>query len=431
MDDHKADRSGQPAPAVISLHIRRKQLVAIVVLALVTWFAILLSMFPAASRGAKYLRTLYDTALHGRHFECNPGPWGSLQYSVISLEMSEVYAELFHCRELPEWFFPGFGEEDMARLAREAGLPPTQMAGFLEKSRWTPEEGGILVRPDRDLVLSLSPEAREKIYAVLESSQRNDWHKSPLVRRAELADYWLSTKNFSPHVVSLIKRLSYRRGDAIVFTDVELLLSSIADPTEKKDVLLRLFCRPTMFLKLRLDSETDIDEVCAYWQHESNSAYLKALLRSAAQTEGGQSVDVVHLLPSLPRMLLYSSLPPGTSEAGDRRDCFWTSANFFNVAADDSLADTGKFIRTVNSDYRAVPLERRLGDLILFVGKDQRPVHACNYIADDIVFTKNGRGSGMPWMFADLRDVVALYAAFQSLDVRTFRRAEKPVSPGK
>ncbi|MBN1444099.1 MAG: hypothetical protein JXA90_15420 [Planctomycetes bacterium] len=426
--DDSAARGGH---AVVALKIHRKQLFAVVLLLLVTWVGLILVMLPQTSKGIRYVRALYDSSFRGRYFKCNDGPWGDLEYSIVSLELSEDYLDAFHCKDAPEWFFPGFAESDMNRLAREAGLAGPQRAAFLDTSRWVVEAGGITLKPSEDLVLQLTPDSRAMIYAVLASSPRNTWHRSPLVRRAEMVSQWLDEKLLSPKAISLIKTLSYARGDAVVFSDVELVISRIAGEEEKKTFLAQLFSKPALLLRLRLSAETDIDQVAAYWMHDANATYLKALLKSVAQGGGMQTVDAIHLLPPLPRMLLYSNFPPKYRPAPDQYHCFWTSGNFFNAVADDSLSDLANFARAISIDYYPVSLARKFGDLIVFVRQDQQPVHACNYIADNIVFTKNGRGEGQPWILADLQDVIALYSSVVDFDVQTFRKIQGTSAAGQ
>jgi hypothetical protein len=51
----------------------------------------------------------------------------------------------------------------------------------------------------------------------------------------------------------------------------------------------------------------------------------------------------------------------------------------------------------------------RLGDVILFQRNATEAIHTCNYIADGIVFTKNGGALGHPWLFARLDDLMEFY----------------------
>jgi hypothetical protein len=49
--------------------------------------------------------------------------------------------------------------------------------------------------------------------------------------------------------------------------------------------------------------------------------------------------------------------------------------------------------------------------LFIFLMKSEtEAVHACVYLADDIVFTKNGPGLVQPWTLTALKDVQAFYA---------------------
>ena len=49
-------------------------------------------------------------------------------------------------------------------------------------------------------------------------------------------------------------------------------------------------------------------------------------------------------------------------------------------------------------------------------------IHSCVYIADNIVFTKNGSASSSPWILMDLEDVIAFYSSEKPLDIQRYRR---------
>ena len=36
-------------------------------------------------------------------------------------------------------------------------------------------------------------------------------------------------------------------------------------------------------------------------------------------------------------------------------------------------------------------------------------IHSATFIADNIVFTKNGGGSNRPWVYMEMEDLLALY----------------------
>ena len=68
-----------------------------------------------------------------------------------------------------------------------------------------------------------------------------------------------------------------------------------------------------------------------------------------------------------------------------------------------------------------------LGDLICFTDKAGAIAHTCVFIADKIVFTKNGTGLASPWVLAPYSDVEAMYRWGDVTEVRYFRK--KTVNP--
>jgi hypothetical protein len=50
------------------------------------------------------------------------------------------------------------------------------------------------------------------------------------------------------------------------------------------------------------------------------------------------------------------------------------------------------------------------GDLILFLDDNQTIAHSAVYVADDLVFTKNGNSFVQPWKIMRMKDLVNVYA---------------------
>jgi hypothetical protein len=51
----------------------------------------------------------------------------------------------------------------------------------------------------------------------------------------------------------------------------------------------------------------------------------------------------------------------------------------------------------------------RYGDVLMFITPDGRAVHSATYLADDILFTKNGSNLLTPWLLMRLQDLSKLY----------------------
>ena len=89
--------------------------------------------------------------------------------------------------------------------------------------------------------------------------------------------------------------------------------------------------------------------------------------------------------------------------------------------ADESFMDMSHVHSAILGDYRLVKDNFQLGDVILFRKSDDEVVHACNFIADDIVFTKNGQSRGRPWVLMHMQDVIDMYSAGDPLNMVVLR----------
>jgi hypothetical protein len=50
-----------------------------------------------------------------------------------------------------------------------------------------------------------------------------------------------------------------------------------------------------------------------------------------------------------------------------------------------------------------------LGDLLLLSARNEAVVHAAVYVADDLVFTKNGESYTQPWILMRMADMIDTY----------------------
>jgi hypothetical protein len=103
-----------------------------------------------------------------------------------------------------------------------------------------------------------------------------------------------------------------------------------------------------------------------------------------------------------------NTYPAGTDKG---RECFWTALNFFNDTPDDRYSDAAYVINTLASQYRPVTSAPGFGDVVLMLDSKMIPVHAAVYIADGIVFTKNGQDVTTPWILMRQETMSALYQA--------------------
>jgi hypothetical protein len=93
-------------------------------------------------------------------------------------------------------------------------------------------------------------------------------------------------------------------------------------------------------------------------------------------------------------------------------DCFWTALNFFNDPSEVQLSNITSSVEFLFRDYTSMRGAPRYGDVLLFL-ENEKPTHACVYIADDVVFTKNGANYHQPWTLMRMRDMMPRYASEQ------------------
>jgi hypothetical protein len=69
------------------------------------------------------------------------------------------------------------------------------------------------------------------------------------------------------------------------------------------------------------------------------------------------------------------------------------------------------YVREVlDRDYYTILEPSQLGDLVLLTTENKTVIHAAAYVADDLVFTKNGEDFRQPWVLMHMPDMLETYA---------------------
>src|SRR5207249_355553 len=102
-----------------------------------------------------------------------------------------------------------------------------------------------------------------------------------------------------------------------------------------------------------------------------------------------------------------------------------TAFNFFKDSPDPPTTDGGYWKRKMDADYYPVASDPRYGDIVMLVKPDQTIIHSCVFLADDIVYTKNGANATVPWLLMTLPELLEAYstevAENQALHVEYYR----------
>lgn len=358
------------------------------------------------------------------------GPWGELEYFPMILEPSDFYIglnpDLKNFETGTIWGFEAAGVDEVLRILSDAGFDTAlarQLVGpdFLQDNETT---GLLEIRPPEGVIYSMTDDQRRRLYPQLRPNSELYPFSNPFSLHPDgLLVYPGEDCGVRSELISLVDKLSYRSHSLKNpirpnrFADIYLALQK-ANDAEERWRLIKTLCRDvTISARLKISSQSDVQTLADFWSSGGRNKEILPILKSVAETSGVETLDIVHLLPPGPRKLLHTyPSPNGEGIGDDLPDCFWTSFSFFG---DSPSARHLDFIGHVFEErYLPVPPPYQLGDLILIRDRvSGRYLHACNYLADDLVFTKNGQSLGRAWLISKLNTVLEAYRRSDSIEV--------------
>jgi hypothetical protein len=352
-----------------------------------------------------------------------PGPWGDLEYFTVYLEATKAQLK---GAEIPtydtEWNFVGYSDDQVTKLFETTDMPAATRTELLNREKWRHHDKVVTVVPSNEVLLGLTPEARVAIYSVLTQWEEDTYHHEPVLIAAHSVREWLEHEDLPDDVVAAIEKTSYHRGKNLVFADTPLVLRMVQSEDERLKIRKALSRTPTLVVSLRVTPETDVAAIADYWGIGTSAKDMLPFLESIVDSGMPRSVEITHLLPPAPRRLLYTFPNVDFGRTGYYPDCHWTSLNFRNPDPLDRLADPPLATAYVLQNYTKVQGPYHYGDVIFFMdGPSGNAIHSCVYLADDLVYTKNGRSPTQPWVVMKLDDVVNYYGMFYATQLACYR----------
>lgn len=392
---------------------------------LLPWAVIAVMWFhrPAAglaSHGDATLSPLTPGAAPG-----NPGPWGDLEIVPIRIApLPEFTPEISPLPADWRWAFPGMTGEALRALLTKLAIPPAQMEALLSTAASAPEVGGIAVVPTAEIVRSLPLEARRKIYLKLcQHDVNQDQTNAFRIPVAEF-DARLGEMAVPEAVKGLVRETSFGQGRFRFFADLRLALTMLPEVKDRSELVTNLAETSTLLVRLRMGKNSDVRALAGYWGRGGRSKDIEPLLESLTRPPQGQAIDVNLLLPPFARQRIYT-YPSFTGDVpGRSHDCHWTALNFFHADPDDRFMESGQVRQTLDANYTRIFGKPMFGDLVLFAKADGMVFHSAVYIADDILFTKNGWRRIAPYVFMRLADVKDFYPSDEPPKVHFLRPNE-------
>lgn len=350
-----------------------------------------------------------------------PGPWGELEVRTVYLEPPEgLLAVVAKPSTVTRWTF----EQTTARAVREtltkAKVPEAVIERLFSPVRLVASGNGVVLLPEAEDLVALSPESRSALYAELAKHAANEYQRDPVFILGGDVDDWMQGASLTPPQQALFRRLLWKRGDAMVFSDVQALLALARTPDEVNAVFRSITRVRSLVVELRLPLKTDRQAFIDYWSAGQTDAPRLAFIKAITQRRAPQTVDITHFLPAILRQRAYTFPEMDLGLKGRFPDCHWTSLNFFNLSPKDVYLDTKLAAEHLLKDYEVVDAPYRFGDVLCFLD-DGEGLHTCVQIADDIVLTKNGDSILAPWALMQLKDVDAIYRRSPSTRIQGYR----------
>jgi hypothetical protein len=363
----------------------------------------------------------------------NPGPWGRLEYYHVYLEAPSYLVDQFPMpSSKSRWIFTPAQESSLPSLLAETGLTAEQVEAVLNAPGKLSNADGVYLFPPPQLILDITPEVRSKLYATLRKIPANEYHVDPVLILNDDAEKWFTNSGLRPEIIDMIDKLSYKRGDLTAFSDLSLLMNLASGESEGRQILKAMTRTRSLILRMIITNHSEVDENMKYWTTGLNLRRkdVVPMLHSVIETQGVEKLDILHLLPALPRKLLYTYPDPSMGAEGIFPDCHWTTLNFFNYNAESYLLDSRLATTKVLESFVQVDPPYRFGDVLFFLDTEHGDAfHSCIYIADDIVYSKNGRNLLSPWILTKLDDIKHVYLFDGNGRVQGFRHKKSTSAP--
>ncbi|MFA6562114.1 MAG: hypothetical protein WCV00_09440 [Verrucomicrobiia bacterium] len=405
-----------PARPMVHLHLTRRVFVVLLlamiapwVLLAAVWLARDLFVRTQASRAS------VQVASGGRVTYAAPGPWGRLRCTRIAIEAPAEAIFIQPDAEGPRWCFVGYTMERLRGLFAAVGFNQEQVSFLIDRTSVNPATGTPEIKPSPEFVLAMAPVTRQRLYHVLAAFPENPAQQFVATMRREYLDERFEDCGLPADIIADIKRMIYPLRNILLFADSDVLLPRLTNMADKIRLIKTIGRKNTLLVNLEIDANSDVDALVRYWGIGGRAKDIDPLLESLRRTPGGASVDIAHLLPRFVRKHVYTFPYGSGSIIETRRDCHWTSLNFFKAKPDDRYGDSVFACETFGKEYYAISTGERLGDVLLLIDSKNDVVHSAVYIADNILFTKNGTMATHPWMFMKMDDLLELYeGAFQT-----------------
>ena len=350
-----------------------------------------------------------------------PGPWGDLQVRTVYLEPPEnILAVVAKPSSVPRWTFEQTTEKGVRLTMEKAGLPSGLIDRLMGPTQVIASGNNVIVLPKVADLAEISQAARSALYLELAKSEANEYQRDPVFIHGGDIDDWMADVEISKPQQELLRKLLWRRGAALVFSDIQAVLS-LAKNSEEVAAVFRAITRVrSLLVELKLPLKEGRATFIDYWSAGTLNTDRTPFLVAITRRRAPQLIDITQFLPTLARRRVYTFPTAAMALKGRLPDCHWTSLNFFEEEPKDLYLDSAKASEHLLADYVAIDPPFKFGDVLCFLDKGEG-LHTCVQVADDIVLSKNGESILAPWTLMPMKDVDDVYRRSPDTRVQGYR----------
>lgn len=365
----------------------------------------------------------YDGRGPFRAVDAELGAWGRIRYYPIVLQFPRNRIELDTIPPDDKWFIAEPESTNLPQFLARFSWPEEAVRALVATAR-TEAGAGCWLSPSQELVRSLTPDLRARFYQALAAWPQNASQHQPVVFSDNYPVRELAQRRLPPATAELLASLLFTSCDQQTFADVQTLFSAIDDRETALTAMQILTGEVSLVPHLILEAHDDVQKLVDYWGVGGRAEQVRSLVEATQLSKGFTTIPLTILLPPFPRTRLFRYR---VDEDGPTPDCLYTALNFFQPTPDVRFQDPQEAAREIRENYREVA-ETKLacGDLILVQTLNGRTIHVCNYLCDDLVFTKNGTALTRPWVVQHLSDVLRAYSCREPITVSYARRNDIP-----
>jgi hypothetical protein len=354
-------------------------------------------------------------------WKAKSGPWGELEVRTVYLEAPDsLLAAVAKPNSVTRWVFEQTTETAVRDLLKRCEVPSAIAERLLAPDRRMLSGNVISLYPTVDDLVALPAAARSALYKELAKSTANEYQRDPVYVLGGDLDDWLMDAGLSEVQQAMFRKLAWKNGEAVVFSDIQALLTLAKNSDEVRSTFRAITRVRSLVVGLRLPLKGDSRQFIDYWSASQADNPRLPFIHAITNRRAPQTIDITHFLPSLMRQRAYTFPDMESGLKGRFPDCHWTSLNFFNSVPKEYYLDTRLAASQLVENYSTVEPPYRFGDVLCFL-EGGEGLHTCVYIADDIVFSKNGDSVLAPWALMQISDVESVYRRSPATRIQGFR----------